>query len=100
MTSRKFSPNITSQHTASAAVSFSLRATLLTLLLIIFGIAASPASAQLAGSGAISGTVTDSTGAVIPNATVTATSVTTGVKFVRTSSGAGDYSITPLIPGV
>lgn len=57
------------------------------------------ANAQLAGTGAITGTVTDSTGAIIPNATVTATSVTTNVKTVRTTTGAGDYTITPLTPG-
>lgn len=56
--------------------------------------------AQLAGTGAITGTVTDSTGAIIPNATVVATSVATNVKTVRTTTGAGDYTITPLTPGV
>jgi hypothetical protein len=57
------------------------------------------AKAQLAGTGAITGTVTDTTGAIIPNATVTATSVATNVKTVRTTTGAGDYTITPLAPG-
>lgn len=56
--------------------------------------------AQLAGTGAISGTITDSTGAVIPNATVTATLVDQNTNTVRTSTAAGDYSITPLIAGV
>lgn len=55
--------------------------------------------AQIAGTGAISGTVTDSTGAVVGNATVIATSVSTNDKVVRTTTGAGDYSITPLTPG-
>ncbi|MGA7339129.1 MAG: TonB-dependent receptor [Terracidiphilus sp.] len=57
------------------------------------------ARAQMAGTGAISGTVTDATGAVVGHATVTATETTTNVKTVRTTTGAGDYSITPLIPG-
>ena len=56
--------------------------------------------AQLAGTGAITGTVSDASGAIIPNATVTATSVATNVKTVRTTTGAGDYTITPLTPGV
>ena len=99
MTSRKLSHPLTSQHT-STAVYLSLRATLLTLLLIVFALVASPASAQLAGAGAIAGTVTDSTGAAIPNATITATSATTGIKVVRTSTGSGDYTITPLNAGV
>jgi hypothetical protein len=57
------------------------------------------ARAQLSGTGAITGTVTDSTGAIVPNATVTATSNDTNVSTVRTTSSAGDYSITPLTPG-
>jgi hypothetical protein len=61
---------------------------------------ASSAMAQLAGTGAISGIITDPTGAVIPDATVTATNVGTNVKTIRTSTGAGDYNITPLQPGV
>ena len=56
--------------------------------------------AQLAGTGAIAGTVTDSTGAIIPNAAVVATSVTTNVNTARTTTGAGDYTITPLTPGM
>ena len=59
---------------------------------------ANAANAQLAGTGAITGTVTDPTGAVIPNATVTATDVTTNIKTVRQTTSAGDYNITPLIP--
>ncbi len=57
------------------------------------------AGAQLAGTGAISGTVTDPTGAVIPGATVTATNVDTNSRTVRTTTSAGDYSLTPLLPG-
>ncbi len=57
------------------------------------------ANAQMAGYGAISGTVTDSTGAVIGGATVTATLIDQNVSTTRTSTGAGDYSITPLTPG-
>ena len=97
MTFRNISSSITP---ASATVSSSLRATLLTVLIIVFGLAASPALAQLAGEGAISGVVTDSSGAVVPNATVTATSVATGNKTVRTTTGAGDYNLTPLNPGL
>lgn len=57
------------------------------------------ANAQLSGTGAITGTVTDSTGAIVPNATVIATSKDTSVTTTRTTSSAGDYSITPLTPG-
>ncbi len=57
------------------------------------------AMAQTAGEGAITGTVTDSTGAVIPNATVTAHNVATGVDTTRITSSAGVYQISPIIIG-
>ena len=57
------------------------------------------ARAQLAGTGAISGTVQDATGAVIPNATVTAINTKTNENTVRSTTKAGDYNITPLPPG-
>jgi hypothetical protein len=56
-------------------------------------------NAQMAGTGAIAGTVTDATGAVIGGATVTATSVDQNQSTTRTTTGAGDFSITPLTPG-
>jgi len=71
--------------------------TLLLGLMICLGWAALPAAAQ--AGGAIEGTVTDSAGAVIPNATVTATNVSTGVSTSRTTTSAGFFSITLLIPG-
>jgi Carboxypeptidase regulatory-like domain len=70
------------------------------LLLMALAVCTRPVSAQMAGTGAISGTVTDPTGAVVANATVTATSVETNVKTVRTTTSAGDYNITPLTPSV
>ncbi len=41
----------------------------------------------------VNGTVTDSTGAVIPNATIVATNVDTGVKTTAKSNGTGDYNL-------
>jgi hypothetical protein len=70
----------------------------LPLLLAGMWLTANPVEAQLAGTGAITGTVTDPSGAVVANATVTATDVTTNVKTVRQTTKAGDYNITPLIP--
>ena len=55
-----------------------------------------PASAQLAGKGAIKGVVTDPTGAVVPNATVVATSTTRGTRVTVTSDSSGNYSVSPL----
>src|ERR1700733_10758910 len=56
--------------------------------------------AQLAGKGAITGTVQDKTGAVIGNATVTATNNANGVSTVTKSNGAGDYNFPDLDPGI
>jgi hypothetical protein len=57
------------------------------------------APAQTGGQGAISGTVTDSTGALVPNAAVVARSNDTGIETLRTSSSSGLYNISPLVPG-
>ena len=72
---------------------------LFALVLCLAG-AARPAAAQTAGEAAITGTVTDSTGAVVANASVTATNVATGVSTVRKTSSAGVYEVGPLITGV
>jgi hypothetical protein len=57
------------------------------------------APAQTAGDGTIQGTVTDTSGAVIAGATVTATNNATGVGSTRLSTSAGFFSIAPLLPG-
>ena len=44
-------------------------------------------------TGSIRGTVTDPTGAIVPNAKVTATNVATGVTINTTTNQAGEYSI-------
>jgi hypothetical protein len=71
-------------------------------LLAVLIIAAVPLAlrAQTAGEGAITGTVRDSTGAAIPNATVTAINTATNVSTERTSSGSGAFTISPIPPGV
>jgi len=55
--------------------------------------------AQTGGEAGISGTVTDPTGASVPNATVTATNDATNVSTTRETSGSGLYTISPIIPG-
>ena len=57
------------------------------------------AGAQSAGEGALQGTVTDSSGAVIPNATVVATNVATSISATRTTTSAGFYVFSPVQPG-
>ncbi len=71
----------------------------LAVLTLLACFATLPIAAQTGGQGAITGTVQDSTGAVVPNATVTAHSEETGVDVTRTSSSAGVYEISPLNVG-
>lgn len=56
------------------------------------------ATAQ-AGRGGISGLVTDSTGAIIPGASVTAIDAATGSKLSTVTTGAGLYTFVSLPPG-
>ncbi len=83
----------------SRAVLAKFTGSFLAVLLVLTGLVGGIARAQLAGTGAIAGTVQDPTGAIVPGATVTATNTSTNVATSRTSTSAGDYNITPLIPG-
>ena len=56
------------------------------------------AFAQTMGSGSIQGTVTDPSGAVVPNATVTAIDTQTGQKVTARSTSAGFYALPNLHP--
>jgi hypothetical protein len=73
---------------------------LLVLLTAVALLWSTSASAQLSGKGEIKGVVTDSTGAVVPNATVTATSATQGTKITQTTSSSGDFDLSPLNPDI
>lgn len=64
-------------------------------VLLIFAVRA---NAQ-ATTGYITGQVTDSSGAVIPNATVTAIEVNKGVQFRGRTNGVGEYTILNVTPG-
>jgi len=64
----------------------------------LIGSGARPASAQVL-YGSIVGTLTDQTGAVVPNATVTATNSSTGLSRQATTDTAGYYSIPNLLEG-
>jgi len=56
-------------------------------------------SAVAQAGGAIEGTVTDTSGAVVNNAAVTAVNVNTGLSTSRSTTSSGFYSITLLTPG-
>jgi Carboxypeptidase regulatory-like domain len=70
------------------------------VVLAIAGLAGGIAHAQLSGKGEIKGTVKDPSGAVVANATVTATNVSSGVSTTRTSNGSGEFDISPLDPAI
>ncbi len=58
------------------------------------------ANAQSTTDGAIGGTVTDQSGAVVPNSTVTSTNLGTGSTSTGVSDGSGRYLLIHLQPGV
>jgi hypothetical protein len=57
-----------------------------------------PAYAQI-DSGSLTGTVTDPSGAIVPEATVTITNADTGTSRTTVSNQAGSYSVPSLPPG-
>ncbi len=79
---RSLNPRTTPPHRAQSAI--------LTLFI-------SPCLAQVE-SGTIAGTVTDATGAVIPDAAVTVSNVASNVKRITQTSGTGSYSVVGLAP--
>ena len=56
-------------------------------------------SAQSAGTGALTGTVTDPAGALVPNVTVTLTNNDTGQVRALTTGGDGTYRFALIPPG-
>jgi hypothetical protein len=79
----------------------SLRSSVLALLAAfsLFGGVAERGLAQSASSGAVSGTVTDPSNAVVLGATITATNQATGEKRTVDSGSAGAYLVPFLPPG-
>jgi len=70
----------------------------LCLALLIFATLAPQVVTAQAVYGSIFGTVTDSSGAVVPNATVTVTDTTKGTSVSVQSDASGEYRVQHLIP--
>ena len=68
---------------------------LLGSVVYLAGIGAPVAQAQ-ADMGSVSGTVTDVTGAVVPNASITITNIATGAQRLSVTNSQGEYSVTQL----
>src|SRR5712692_5601164 len=64
----------------------------------LFALCATGAAAQ-EFRGAVTGRVTDSTGAIIPGTTVTVTNVATGAAATATTNETGNYTVPYLTPG-
>ena len=62
------------------------------LALVALLLTAGSLFAQSGATGTILGTVTDSTGAIMPNVKITVTNTQTGVAFQTVTSSAGDYN--------
>src|SRR5260370_35912832 len=73
----------------------SVRIALCTGLLLL----AEPIFAQGGATGTILGTVSDSSGAIVPNAKVTVTNTATNVAFRTLTTSAGDFNAPSLNPG-
>src|SRR5215472_7055872 len=68
------------------------------LHILILALCALPAFAQV-DRGAIVGRIVDSSGAVVPNATVTVLNEATGVVVTTPANDVGEYQVLALIPG-
>src|SRR5258707_6765181 len=68
-------------------------------LAVIFGVLLSLSHAQTAGTGAISGTINDPSGAVVTGATIKAIDQTTGETRTTASSAEGAFLVPSFRPG-
>src|ERR1700677_4090317 len=75
-----------------------LNSIFLLCLSLIVTLSCAPAPAQTVDT-AIEGTITDSSGAAIPGATVIVSSSATGIKKQAVTASTGDYTVTYLTPG-
>ena len=72
---------------------------LVALCALVIALSPQQNRAQIGGTGTIEGTVSDSTGAVVAGATITARNEATGVEMVRTTNKDGRYNLAPLDAG-
>lgn len=83
-------------HLVAKRLAFLRMALLIPVLVVMTWVGA---TAQLAGKGQISGTVTDTSGAAIPDAQVVIKSKQTNLSTNTTTTSAGDFSLPALDPG-
>ena len=88
---------IPSDRQASLAGNRTIRMTISVLFGMLLITAAAFAQVE---SGQVSGTVTDQSGAIVPNATITVKNLGTSAQRTTQTSPAGSYVVTGLAPGV
>src|SRR5208282_4974444 len=71
----------------------------LVLLLVVCAVSAPHTWAQSTSTGTVAGGVTDPTGAVVSDATVTLTDLSTKISRTATTNGAGRYIFVDVTPG-
>src|SRR5258706_372875 len=76
-----------------------MRRTLALLSLFILAFSAGALAQGVAGLGAVSGTVRDASGAIIPGATVVVSNEARGLRRTMLSSEAGVFAAPALVPG-
>ncbi len=76
-----------------------LRLAFVAILTLLFAICVPSLMAQSAGTSALAGTITDPSGAAIPNVTVTITNNGTGQSRTTTTGSDGSYRFNLLQPG-
>lgn len=76
-----------------------LRRSVPAMLLLCMAISASLLRAQTTTTGELAGTVTDPSGAVLTNASVTLANVATGARLVTQTNSTGAYRFALLQPG-
>jgi len=76
------------------------KATVIALACALAGLTGLVAHAQVTGLGSISGVVTDSGGAVIPNARISVSNVATNVAHASVTNSTGYFEVDDLNPGV
>jgi hypothetical protein len=76
-----------------------LRDWLLLVMILTASFLSGPAHAQTSGTGAITGVITDPSGAVVPHVPVEITSQETGSSHSAISSASGTYTASLLLPG-
>ena len=69
------------------------------LLVLLLSFSAFDALAQTSGTGALTGTITDASGAVVPGVAVTATNNDTGQQRTAKTGADGAYTLSLLPPG-